>query len=227
MDIDIVDILSQIPATTIIDYTGVVIGVLAGSLFAIERKLDVVGVVSLGLVTAFGGGIIRDLLLQDQGIFFMEHPMAILASMCISIVLSMARRHLIDFYQHLFYIDAFTMAWYALAGASKSWFGGAGAVISIILGSLTAVGGGMLRDISVGEVPKIFKPGKYYAISGFVGAVFYVMPRVLGLSHEIASILCVAVGFGLTVFSRRFDWHTTGEALAGGSADTRMGERAK
>ena len=61
-DMDFLEILNQIPATTIIDYLGVILGVLAGALFAIKRKLDVVGVVSLGLITGFGGGIIRDVL---------------------------------------------------------------------------------------------------------------------------------------------------------------------
>ena len=215
---DFLEILNQIPATTIIDYLGVILGVLAGALFAIKRKLDVVGVVSLGLITGFGGGIIRDLLLQDQGIFFMEHPLVILACMCICIVLSALRRHLVDFYDHLFYLDAFTMAWYALAGASKSYFGGAGEVISVILGSITAVGGGMMRDICMGEVPRIFRPGRYYAISSFVGSVFYIVPLMLGASHDISSVLCVGVGFALTVLSRRFDWHTSGGTLAEGKA---------
>ena len=208
MEIDIVDIVSQIPVTTFIDYLGVLLGVLAGGLFAIERKLDVVGVVAFGLVTGFGGGVIRDLLLQDQGIFFMEHPIAVLVSICICIAMSLGRRHFGNFYQHLFYLDAFEMAWYALAGAVKSWYGGAGAVISIILGSVTAVGGGLLRDICAGEMPKIFQPGKFYAISSFVGSACYVVPVALGASDDIASVLCVAVGFGLTVLSDRFDWHT-------------------
>lgn len=219
MDVDLISLLGQIPTTTIIDYLGVVMGVLAGALFAIERKLDVVGVVSLGLITGFGGGIIRDLLLQDQGIFFMEHPIVILASICICIVMSTARRHLVDFYARLFYIDAFTMAWYALAGASKSWFAGTGPVICVILGSITAVGGSALRDICVGEVPRVFQPGKFYAISSFIGAAFYAGPLVLGASHDIASILCVAVGFGLTILSRRFNWHTHGGTLSGGGVE--------
>ena len=88
MDVDLIVLINQIPATTFIDYLGVVMGVLAGALFAIERKLDVVGVVSLGIITGFGGGIIRDLLLQDQGIFFMEHPIVILASIFICIAMS-------------------------------------------------------------------------------------------------------------------------------------------
>lgn len=211
MDIDIVQILSQIPMTTIIDYLGVLMGVLAGALFAIERKLDIVGVVSLGLVTGYGGGVIRDLLLQDQGIFFMEHPIAVLACICICIVLSCARGHLVNFYQHLFYVDAFTMAWYALAGAAKSWYGGAGAVISIILGSITAVGGGILRDICSAEMPRAFQPSKFYAISSFIGSALFVVPVSLGAPSDISSFLCVAVGFSLTVLSERFNWHTHGD----------------
>ena len=210
MDVDVMTVLSQIPVTTIIDYLGVAIGVVAGTLYAIDRQMDTLGAVSLGLVTGFGGGIIRDLLLQDQGIFFMEHPIVILGGICISVILSLSRRFLTDFYRHLFVIDAFTMAWYVLAGASKSWFAGVGPVISLILGSITAVGGGALRDICTGEIPRIFLPGKFYGVSSVVGALFYVIPVELGAGQDLASVLCVATGFGLTVLSERFGWRTHG-----------------
>ena len=207
---DLIALIGQIPLTTIIDYFGVAIGVVAGTLYAIDHKMDTLGAVSLGLVTGFGGGVIRDLLLQDQGIFFMEHPMMILAGICISVVLSLARRHLSNFYQHLFLIDAFCMAWFVLAGASKAWFADAGAVLSVILGSVTAVGGGALRNICAGEIPSIFMPGKLYGICSIVGGIFYVIPVSLGVSQDIASVLCVASGFLLTVLSNRFNWRTHG-----------------
>ena len=214
METDLINMLSQLPVTTIIDYLGVAIGVVAGTLYAIDWQMDTLGAVSLGIITGFGGGIIRDLLLQDQGIFFMEHPMAILGGVAISMVLSLSRRYLTDFYGRLFYIDAFCMAWYVLAGASKSWYAGVGAVISVILGSVTAVGGGALRDICTGEVPRVFLPGKFYGISSVVGALFYVVPVELGAPQDLASVLCVATGFGLTVLAERFNWHTHGAPAA-------------
>ena len=212
MEQDIVGILSAIPVATFIDYLGVVVGVIAGALFAVDRKLDLIGVVSLGLVTGFGGGIIRDLLLQDEGIFFMEHPIAILGSIAIASGISLGRRHLINLEKPLFYIDAFTMAWYVLAGARKCLFAGAGAVISVILGSITGVGGGILRDICSCEMPRAFRPGKFYATSAVIGAVLYVVPLELGVPEDIASVLCVAGGFALTVLAERFNWHTHGGA---------------
>ena len=209
---DLLSMLAQVPVTTFIDYLGVVVGVVAGSLFAVERKLDIVGVVSLGLITGFGGGIIRDLLLQDQGVFFMQHPIAILCSIIIAMGISLGRHHLINIEKPLFYIDAFTMSWYVLAGVQKTMFAGAGAVVSIILGSLTGVGGGMLRDICSGEMPRVFQPGRYYAISSVIGAALFVVPVELGVPQDIASVLCVGVGFLLTVLSERFNWHTRGDA---------------
>ena len=211
---DFIALLEQIPVTTIIDYLGVTIGVITGTLYAIDRHMDTLGAASLGIVTGFGGGIIRDLLLQDQGIFFMEHPLVILGGICISVAMSLGRRYLTNVYNHLFYIDAFCMAWFALAGASKSWFADAGPVISVILGSVTAVGGGALRDICTGETPRVFLPGKFYGVSSVVGATFYIVPVMLGATQDLASVLCVGTGFGLTVLSELFNWHTRGTAAA-------------
>ena len=66
-----------------IDYFSVVVGVLTGALFACDRKLDIIGTVVLGLVTGYGGGIIRDMLLQTHGVYFTSHPDLIL--ICIAI----------------------------------------------------------------------------------------------------------------------------------------------
>ncbi len=208
----ILELLSEVPVTTIIDYLGVFIGVVAGTIYAIDRKMDTFGAASLGMVTGFGGGVVRDVLLQDQGMFFTQHPMVVLMGIIISMALSKGRKHLSYFYDKLFYLDAFCMAWYVLAGASKCWYAGSGAVISIILGSVTAVGGGACRDICTGEIPRIFLPGKFYGISSLVGAVFYVVPMSLGVPNNVSSVLCVGSGFLLTVLSEHFNWQSHGES---------------
>lgn len=211
MDVDLIALISQIPMITIFDYLSVIIGVITGTLYAIDRKMDALGGAALGLATGFGGGIIRDVLLRDQGIFFMEHPLVILAGICISLTLSLSRRHLRNVQQRLFYIDAFSMAWFAVAGASKSWSAGAGIVVSIILGSVTAVGGGILRDICAGETPRVFLPSKFYGISSLVGSMLYVFPTMLGAAPELATVLCVGSCFALTALSERFNWRTHGD----------------
>ena len=211
MNVDLMAIISQIPMITIFDYLSVVIGAITGTLYAIDRKMDALGAAALGLATGFGGGIIRDVLLRDQGIFFMEHPLVILVCICISMVMSLNRRHLKNIQERLFYIDAFSMAWFAVAGASKSWSAGVGVVISIFLGGVTAVGGGIIRDICAGETPRVFLPSKFYGVSSLVGSMLYVFPTMLGAVPELATVLCVGSCFALTALSERFNWRTHGD----------------
>ena len=100
------------------------------------------------------------------------------------------------------------MSWFALAGTVKAWNADVGIVLAIVLGTVTAVGGGALRDICTGQTPVIFKPGTFYAISAFLGAAFYVACVALGAPILLASIGCVVVSFALTLLSRRFNWRT-------------------
>ena len=81
-------------------------------------------------------------------------------------------------------------------------------MLSIVLGVITAVGGGALRDICTGETPAIFKPGSFYAISAFFGAAFFVACECLGVPLLASSIGCVVISFALTLLSRRFNWRT-------------------
>ena len=194
--------------SNVFDCLAVIIGAITGALFAVARKLDVVGTIAIGLITAYGGGIIRDLLLSSHGFFFMQHPLLIVACALIAAAVFAFSRTARKLESGLFYADALSMSWFALAGTLKSWNAEVGIVLAIVLGTVTAVGGGALRDICTGETPAIFKPGSFYAISAFLGAVFFVACVALGAPLLVASIGCVAIAFALTLMSRHFNWRT-------------------
>ena len=195
-----------------IDYFSVVVGVLTGALFACDRKLDIIGTVVLGMVTGYGGGIIRDVLLQDKGVYFTSHPDLIL----VCIVLCAFVFYFRGLFKHLdamvFFADALSVGLFALAGASKAYACGEGFVLTVILGAITAVGGGAVRDICVGETPGIFQQSNFYAVAGLGGALLFTVLAYAGVPLVVAGIACVfTVGF-LRYWSVYFDWKTRNEA---------------
>ena len=200
--------LGQAAALFIIDYVAVVFGVVTGAMHAFDRKLDIIGAVALGLITGYGGGIMRDILLQDQGFFFMEHPNLVVVSACVCAVAFYVRKKLARFEVALYYIDAFSLGLFAMAGASKALSADTGLVLAVILGLLTAVGGGALRDICMGEVPAVFRAGNFYAVSALAGAVSFVTVIAVGMRIAVAAMVCIVVTFLLTVLSKRFGWRT-------------------
>lgn len=194
-----------------IDYFSVIVGVLTGALFACDRKLDIIGTVVLGLVTGYGGGIIRDLLLQDKGVYFTSHPDLILICIAICVFVFYFR----GLFRHLdatvFFADALSVGLFALAGASKAFACEQGFVLSVILGAITAVGGGALRDICVGETPGIFQQSNYYAVAGLGGALVFVAMAYAGAPLVIAGVACVFVVGALRYWSVYFDWRTSND----------------
>ena len=172
-----------------IDYLSVIAGVLTGALVACDRKLDIIGVTALGLVTGYGGGMFRDFLLQSHGVYFMAHPYLLLVA------------------------DALSVGLFAVAGASKAFSCGAGFVMSIALGVLTAVGGGALRDVALGEVPGIFKASNFYAVAALAGSFLYVVLVAYGAQDTLAAVLCVVCVVMLRCLSVRFNWKTGSDKL--------------
>lgn len=200
--------LASVNWSAVFDFLAVVIGATTGALFALTRKLDIVGTVSIALVAAYGGGIMRDVLLSSHGFFFMENPALVVACALIAVVVFALGGRAQRLERGLFYADALSMAWFALAGSSKAWDADVGIVLTIVLGTVTAVGGGALRDVCVGETPSIFKEGNFYALSGFAGAAFFVACSALGAPLVLSSTGCVVIAFALTLASRQFGWRT-------------------
>ncbi len=191
-----------------IDYFSVIAGVLTGSLFACDRKLDIIGTVVLGLVTGYGGGLLRDFMLQNQGVYFVQHPDLILVCIALSLFVFFFQgifKHLPSF---VFFADAISVGLFALAGADKALACQCSFVIAVILGAITAVGGGAIRDMCVGEVPGVFQRSNFYAVAGLAGALFYVVLCYVGMSQIIGAIACVFTVTFLRYWSVYFDWRT-------------------
>ena len=116
-------IFADTPVLTVlwsIDYFSVIAGVLTGALFACDRKLDIIGTVVCGLITGYGGGVLRDTLMQGTGVYFTSHPDLIVTCILICAFVFYFR----GIFKHLeatvFLADALSVGLFALAGASKA-----------------------------------------------------------------------------------------------------------
>lgn len=197
---------------SVIDYFAIIVGVITGALVACDRKLDVVGTTVAGLLTGFGGGIVRDLLMQDHGIYFMQHADLVVICAAICLLVFYFRGIFTDPDRQLFLLDTLSVALFALAGASKAFACDQGIILSIMLGAVTAVGGGALRDVFTGVTPAIFKASGFYAIAGLGGSVAYVALAAMDCPVVIAGVICVVAVLALRYGSERFGWKTRSEA---------------
>lgn len=160
----------------VLEQFGVAVSAISGVLAASNKRIDLFGVVVLALVTALGGGTLRDLILGAHGVFWMQEPGYIVAAMVTAVAtFFVARRWLMP--PKLFAIaDAFALALFATIGAAKALSLGAGGFNAIVLGVITGVAGGVFRDVLVGEIPFVFRRETYlYATAAFVGVTSFVL----------------------------------------------------
>ena len=178
----------------------------SGALVAIEKKLDHYGIVFLAIITAVGGGIIRDLIIDLPLPAAFENPVYVVISI-ISAVVTIAFYKWITRLQRLITIfDAVGLAAFTSIGARAAFDNDVYTVFIVMtLAMLTGVGGGMLRDIFVKEIPFVFRK-EVYAVASLVGAlVFWASSFYLNVK------LCMYICFGVTLIIRllsvRFRWH--------------------
>lgn len=200
--------ISQITSVVLTDYFAVIVGVVMGALYGAKCELDVIGAVTTALLTGFGGGFVRDLMLHDQGIFLMEHSDLILASVCLAALAWSAGRHLSRMDRALVPLDAVSMALFALAGCAKAYQAGVGGVYTVLLGTITAVGGGALASAAIAKRPKVFTPGDFYAVAGLGGSFVYVLASFCGADELVSGVACVAACLLLRWTSLRFNLNT-------------------
>jgi uncharacterized membrane protein YeiH len=181
---------------------------MAGYLEAERRKMDVVGHFVLSFVTAFGGGTLRDVLLDRRPLFWVEHHHLAVAVFLLCLTLPwLMRWRPADLDRAIQWPDALGLGLFAASGTAIAVDAGMPLFIASVMGVITATFGGVIRDVIVNEVPQIFRRTEIYATCAFAGAwTFIVIDPIAGGDRLTAVAAGASVAFLLRVAAMRKGW---------------------
>ncbi len=173
----------------ILDYAGVAVFAVSGALTAGRKSLDLVGVVVIALVTATGGGTLRDLLLDRHPVFWIAEPaylLVIIAAALLTVPYVRYRRPPLKLLQ---IADALGLAFFSIAGAQVAETTQHSGVIVVMMAAITGCSGGVLRDVLCNDIPMILRRGSIYAGAVVAGGVVYVLVGALGAPRLLTTLL--------------------------------------
>jgi uncharacterized membrane protein YeiH len=173
---------------------------LSGLIEAARKKLDLVGMIMVSGLAAFGGGTLRDILLDRSPFFWVENSIWVwfLIAICIAALLFMRARHLAPTQRAMQWPDAIGLGAFAAGGTQLALSAQVPAIIAVIMGVMTAIFGGVLRDIVVNEIPKAFSDHIPYSVIAFAGGWVVVALNFL----MVEAFIAVAVGAIFTIVLR-------------------------
>jgi uncharacterized membrane protein YeiH len=161
-----------------VEYFAVAVCAVSGVLAAEGKNMDLFGALVLALVAAVGGGTLRDLCLGVQPIFWIERPEHITTALAAAIATFVIARFIRMPERWLLIADAFGLALFGIVGTEKALLLGSTGTVAILLGVVTGVAGGILRDVLRSELPWVFRREvDLYATAVFFGALVYVLLR--------------------------------------------------
>lgn len=187
------------------DLIGVVLNGIIGGTIARQRNFDFVGFVFLALFSALGGGMVRDVLMQKGTAAAIADPTYLLLA-CVGAIIALVT-HLKGRVWELFRVhgDAVILGVWAVTGCVKALNFDMPLPSAVFMGILTAVGGGMIRDVVTGQIPTIFGGGTLYAVPAAVSAVSMVCFHVAGM-NAIGMMISPVLGSGLAIISYWKGW---------------------
>jgi uncharacterized membrane protein YeiH len=186
----------------VLNFAGTFVFGLSGGLAAVRAKLDLFGVVVLAAVVGLAGGIIRDLLIGTPPATFRDWRY-LAAAAAAGLVCFFAGRLLERIEPSVMVFDAMGLGLFSVTGATKALQFGLGPVQAILLGTITSVGGGMLRDVLLGQVPTVLREG-LYAIPALLGAAVLVVAQEAGSTNPLFPVLGVVLCVGVRLVGFRF-----------------------
>ena len=191
-----------------LEMMAVLAGALSGVLGALRQKMDLVGICVCGFLTAFGGGVLRDILIDRRPFFFVEHQGVLLAVLVISAgsAILVGRRGLESGERWLQVPDAIGLGLFSATGAHLSLTLGQPPLVAILMGVITGSFGGVLRDLICNQVPVLFSDHRPYAICAAAGGATYAAATLLHAPAGVAIAACALVATGLRILALQLDW---------------------
>jgi uncharacterized membrane protein YeiH len=194
--------------TILLEIIGTLAFALSGLLEAARKKLDLVGMAMVSGLAAFGGGTLRDILLDRRPFFWVENEIWvwIIILICILALLFLRAQHLEPTARAMQWPDAIGLGAFTAGGTQLALNAGVPAVIAVIMGVLTAIFGGVLRDIVVNEIPKAFSDHIPYSVIAFTGGWVVVGLNLAGAEPFVAVVVAAVLTIALRVLALLFGW---------------------
>ena len=189
-----------------VDLCGVLLNGILGGLIARRKNYDLVGFVVLAILTATAGGILRDVMIQAGPPFALTDPYYLYTACAGALIAWWVPFRSTPARRLLVVADAVVLGTWSATGASKALANGLGVMPALLLGCLTAVGGSMIRDVSVGETPAVFGGNKLYAIPALCAAGTDVALVSAGLAEAWAMLASALVGAGTCLVAYWRSW---------------------
>lgn len=192
----------------LLDLIGTFVFALSGAVVGVKRRLDIFGVLVLSFAAASAGGIMRDLLIDSVPPAAIRDWRYMVTSVVAGLLIfiwfprsqksSRVRNFVLLF-------DAAGLGLFAVTGTQKALGFGLNPVMASLIGMLTGIGGGMMRDILVAEIPNVLR-SDLYAVAALAGAIVVVIGHELSLAPALAAVLGAVICFGLRLLAIRRRW---------------------
>jgi uncharacterized membrane protein YeiH len=187
----------------LIDILGTFAFAVSGVFSAMERKLDVFGILIISFVTAIGGGTIRDILVGNLPVNWLQNNLAIQVIFFAAVLTMIFGTFLKHLNTALFLFDALGLGLFTIIGLEIGLSKGFGAGICIALGTISACFGGVVRDVLLNKVPLIFQK-EIYALACIIGGLVYYLLKQTAFNEDVSKIFCILLIFFIRVVSVRF-----------------------
>lgn len=181
---------------------------LSGVIEGARKRLDAVGICVVGGLAAFGGGTVRDLILDRRPLFWVQHAgwLWALLALCIAAMIFMRARHLEPTERAMQWPDAIGLGLFTASGAQIALDSGMPAIVAVLLGMVTAVFGGVLRDVVCNEIPRAFNDHRPYAVRSFAGGWVLVAAQSAAMPDWVALTFAALVTTGLRAAAVVRNW---------------------
>ncbi len=185
---------------------GTIAFAVTGALVAIEKDLDYYGICFLAVITAVGGGILRDIVINKDLPLALEDPIYVIVSLITAFLVILFYKKLLHMDRFITLCDAIGLAAFTAIGSTAATNSGYGSIFVILaLAMLTGTGGGAIRDICAGRIPFVFEK-EIYAVASLIGGVAYAI-SLRYLTMEISMYISFAITFAIRMISVKMDIH--------------------
>ncbi len=192
----------------LVEIAGTAAFALSGIMEAARKRLDIVGVCAVGFLAAFGGGTLRDLLLDQRPFFWVRHVELLwgVLGLCVLAMLFLRSRHFALTERAIQWPDALGLGLFAATGVHEALVLDLPMLVAVLMGITTGVFGGVLRDVVCNQIPSAFNDHRPYAVCAFVGGWAYAGLWHAGAPGWVALVTCVGITAGLRALALWRNW---------------------